>query len=246
MSFQAMTWAVEQKLPAMQKIVLLMMANRANHETGQCYPSHELLATECGMSKRAVIDQISQLEKLGLIEVIRSVGTNGVKNANKYRLRLHLTINCSAGAALGVVQELHEGSAGAAHKPVIEPVSINQSFNHKDIATQKVAAFKKPTISEIGDYCESECLAMDHVQFFDYYEANGWVVGKTKMKDWKAAARNWTRRNQKYNGAENANRSQNTEQRNKPACKPSLVEQAMFDARRVEERHQREYENAAN
>ena len=35
---------------------------------------------------------------------------------------------------------------------------------------------------------------MDAQHFVDYYESNGWIVGKTKMKDWKATARNWARR----------------------------------------------------
>lgn len=55
MSFQAMSWATEQVLPAMQKIVLLMLANRTNHDTGLCYPSHETLAKEYGMTTRSVI-----------------------------------------------------------------------------------------------------------------------------------------------------------------------------------------------
>jgi len=34
---------------------------------------------------------------------------------------------------------------------------------------------------------------MKAIQFFDYYEANGWRVGKNPMKDWKAAVRTWER-----------------------------------------------------
>ncbi|MDD5215347.1 MAG: helix-turn-helix domain-containing protein, partial [Methylococcales bacterium] len=83
MSFQAMTWAVEQELPAMQKIVLLMLANRTNHDTGLCFPSHETLATECGMDKRSVIRQIEKLEAAGLLSVNRS--TN---KPNSYTLNL--------------------------------------------------------------------------------------------------------------------------------------------------------------
>jgi hypothetical protein len=84
MSFQAMTWAVEQELPAMQKIVLLMLANRTNPETGLCFPSHDTLAKECGMDKRSVIRQIEKLEKSQLLKVTRS--TN---KANSYVLNLH-------------------------------------------------------------------------------------------------------------------------------------------------------------
>lgn len=83
MSFQAMTWAVEQELPAMQKIVLLMLANRTNHDTGLCFPSHDTLAKECGMDKRSVIRQIEKLEAAGLLQVNRS--TN---KPNSYTLNL--------------------------------------------------------------------------------------------------------------------------------------------------------------
>jgi hypothetical protein len=133
MSFQAMTWATEQELPAMQKIVLLMMANRTNHDTGLCFPSHDLLAKECGMAKRSLIDQINKLEAAGLIEVMRSANEKGMKNVNRYRLNLHvkaagkekqeLNEIGSAGDALGSAGDALGGSAGAAHKPVIiEPV----------------------------------------------------------------------------------------------------------------------------
>lgn len=84
MSFQAMTWAVEKELPAMQKIVLLMLANRTNPETGLCFPSHDTLAKECGMDKRSVIRQIEKLEIAELLKVTRS--TN---KANSYTLNLH-------------------------------------------------------------------------------------------------------------------------------------------------------------
>ncbi len=84
MSFQAMTWAVEQELPAMQKIVLLMLANRTNHDTGLCFPSHDTLAKECGMDKRSVIRQIEKLEVVELLSVSRS--TN---KPNRYTLNLH-------------------------------------------------------------------------------------------------------------------------------------------------------------
>lgn len=78
-----MTWAVEQELPAMQKIVLLMLANRTNHDTGLCFPSHDTLAKECGMDKRSVINQIAKLEAAGLLSVNRS--TN---KPNSYTLNL--------------------------------------------------------------------------------------------------------------------------------------------------------------
>ena len=53
--------------------------------------------------------------------------------------------------------------------------------------------FKKPTISEIQAYCKERNNSVDPEQFFDFYECKGWMVGKNKMKDWKAAVRTWER-----------------------------------------------------
>ncbi len=78
MSFQVMTWAVEQELPALQKLVLLTLANCCNSHTGRCDPSHDTLATECGMSRGSVRQAIAEIEKKGLIEIRRQT-QNGVK-----------------------------------------------------------------------------------------------------------------------------------------------------------------------
>ncbi|SJM93382.1 hypothetical protein CRENPOLYSF2_3280003 [Crenothrix polyspora] len=94
MSFQAMAWATEHRLPAMQKIVLLMLANRTNPDNGLCFPSHDRLAEDCGMTKRSVIQQIEKLEQSGLINVIRET-RDGVRRVNKYKLNLSKISGCS-------------------------------------------------------------------------------------------------------------------------------------------------------
>ena len=50
-----------------------------------------------------------------------------------------------------------------------------------------------PTVDEVRDYCKERNNTVDAQRFVDYYEANGWHVGKNPMKDWKAAVRNWER-----------------------------------------------------
>ena len=53
--------------------------------------------------------------------------------------------------------------------------------------------FNKPTLEEIQAYCLERNNDVDAERFFDYYESNGWMVGKNKMKNWKAAVRTWER-----------------------------------------------------
>ena len=93
MSFQAMTWAVDHELPAMQKIVLMMMANRFNEDEGYCWPSHDLLAKECGMDKRSVIRQIDKLQDAGLVTTVKTKLNNGLNSGNKYKLNMFVVGN---------------------------------------------------------------------------------------------------------------------------------------------------------
>ena len=87
MSFQAMTWAVEQNLPTNQKMVLLMLANRTNHDTGRCDPSHNRLAADCGMGVTTLKRALAALEQAGLLSVIhRKEGD--VNLPNQYQINM--------------------------------------------------------------------------------------------------------------------------------------------------------------
>lgn len=55
--------------------------------------------------------------------------------------------------------------------------------------------FKKPDIKQIKEYCIQRNNNIDAQYFYDYYESNGWKVGKNTMKDWQATIRTWERRN---------------------------------------------------
>ena len=59
--------------------------------------------------------------------------------------------------------------------------------------------FTPPTVDEVREYCEERGNSVDPQRFVDYYSSNGWMVGKTKMKDWKAAVRTWEQREKQTN-----------------------------------------------
>lgn len=87
MSFQAMAWAIEQRLPTHEKFVLLMLANFTSNERGDCFPSIGRLASDTGLSKDSVERAIKRLEGQGAITVTRRK-VAGVNQPNVYRLQM--------------------------------------------------------------------------------------------------------------------------------------------------------------
>jgi hypothetical protein len=79
--------------------------------------------------------------------------------------------------------------------------SIDKNRLDKDsidnICGAKSKRFVPPTVEEIKDYCLERNNNVDANKFFDFYQAKGWMVGKNKMKDWKACVRTWEKSNSK-------------------------------------------------
>jgi hypothetical protein len=67
----------------------------------------------------------------------------------------------------------------------------NENENENVIKEKKVSVFKKPTIEDVKTYMKE--LGMNDIseRWMSHYESNGWLVGKNKMKDWKASVRTW-------------------------------------------------------
>lgn len=64
----------------------------------------------------------------------------------------------------------------------------------KDNIEGKSGAFTPPTLDEVSAYCQGRGNNVSPQRFIDFYESKGWMVGKNKMKDWKAAIRTWEQR----------------------------------------------------
>ena len=62
-----------------------------------------------------------------------------------------------------------------------------------DSESQTKKRFVPPTLEEVQAYCAERNNNVDPQRFIDHYTSNGWMVGKNKMKDWKAAIRTWER-----------------------------------------------------
>ena len=65
--------------------------------------------------------------------------------------------------------------------------TIKESVKEKSTTSR----FIPPTLEQVQAYCLERNNLVDPNKWFDFYQAKGWMVGKNKMKDWKAAVRTW-------------------------------------------------------
>lgn len=79
-----------------------------------------------------------------------------------------------------------------------ESESESESESIRESKGRKRAAFTPPTLEEITEFCTANAISIDAERFFDYYSSNGWMVGKNKMRDWQAAVRSWSKRDQSF------------------------------------------------
>ncbi len=65
----------------------------------------------------------------------------------------------------------------------------------RSVSACKATRFHPPTTEEVDHFARGNDLSIDSQRFCDYYTAQGWRLSNgNAMKDWKAAARNWARR----------------------------------------------------
>lgn len=89
-------------------------------------------------------------------------------------------------------------------KDSIDKVSIDKNSIVKDskgesVRGEKARRFIPPSVEEVEQYCLERSNNIDAQSFIDFYESKGWMIGKNKMKDWKAAVRTWERSRKKEN-----------------------------------------------
>jgi hypothetical protein len=66
---------------------------------------------------------------------------------------------------------------------------------HKEVKEIKTKEVCRPTIEMLTMYFrEKNAPVSEASKFFDYYESNGWKVGRNSMKNWKSTVNNWIRR----------------------------------------------------
>lgn len=142
----------------------------------------ELIAADTGLHQERVQEMMLDFVKLGLFESESGVITclKLATRTDEYTQKLLRNINS--------VPTL------SGHSP--DKVPPNRIEENR-IEEKRKKKFKPPSLQEITEYRNERKSTVDPETFRDFYESKNWMVGKNKMKDWKAAFRTWEKRGPK-------------------------------------------------
>ena len=117
--------------------------------------------------------------------------------------RARIVAGSNGGSKAPSKQASKTGSNGASDAASKAPSEEEEELGRgirKEEAEEKRARFRAPALEEVAAYASEYCAkqrldlsGFSAERFIDHYTANGWRVGRTPMKDWKATVRNWCR-----------------------------------------------------
>lgn len=187
-------------LPNMMAVFIHLLLT-ANHKDGYSFGVEikrgQVLTSEDGIMRSIRIKRgalrgcLSKLEKSG--EIIRNA-------TNHYSL---ITI-CNYDSYQGGMENDDQQT------DIKQP--SNEQQDNKDVnedngkATKdikpKASQFKPPSLEEVKEYISGRNSRINPETFWNFYEAKGWMVGKNKMKDWKACVRTWENKEKQNAGTQ--------------------------------------------
>ena len=189
-------WVETHYLPISSQILwykLMSICNKAGWSEWVTVGNQRLMAA-LQMSREATLIKVrDELIRAGLIEYKR--GKKGCPN--KYRM-ISFTLK---------IEGKIEVKTGAKTKVKNEKIYKQNELKEKDANASK-KKFTPPTLKEVEAYCKERENTINPVQFIDFYDSKGWMIGKSEMKDWKAAVRTWER-NQKSTSGQLSQRTKN-------------------------------------
>lgn len=167
-------WALDKDING--ELGLLLIISSLCSEKGYCYASNKYLADLFDTTEITISRKLRKLKTKNYITI--EYEKRGAEIKNRFiRLTRLLTDD-------------YQICKPTVNKNVKENnTSINNiNINNKEIYKER---FKKPTLEDVKEYCEERNNGIDAETFINFYESKGWMVGKNKMKDWKACVRTW-------------------------------------------------------
>lgn len=184
----------------------------------------EMLASVTGHQVGTIKQALSMFKELGLIEILENgaiymldiqnfigKGSTEADRRRSYDRKIAQEKELLKVESVRNLREISEKSTPEIETELEKDIEIEKEIHSSaKSTTTKRKRFEKPTLSEIKEYCIERNNNVDAQHFYDYYESNGWKVGKNSMKNWQAAVRTWEKNS--YTNTTKQTKKTNTEQ----------------------------------
>lgn len=152
------------------------------------------LELSTGLSKSGVVRARNVLKQCGLISYrVRSGRQSTIYSINYFACHRETQNGTRTDTQTETQAETVADTQDGTQAETIPRIDKTRLDNKESKPKKITSRFVKPTIDEVLAYCRQRNNQVDANRFVDYYESNGWLVGKAKMKDWRAAVRTWER-----------------------------------------------------
>jgi len=179
-------WLETNYLPYPSQLLwykLMCLGNRSGWSEWVIVDNRRLMAMMQQKQEKTLIRWRDTLVNAGLVVYKR--GTKG--SPGKYKL-LSFTVNNTAQMT----------AQTTAYMTAYTPAQTTAIYKHKQNKTKEDVSldtskktFAVPDLFEVEAYCKERGNCLDAQKFIDFYTSKGWMIGKNRMKDWKAAVRTW-------------------------------------------------------
>ena len=163
------------------------------------FPSIKLMTEQHGVGRNTIIKGIKSLESWNIIAVNRlnhkskiDRTNQGMWKANGYTLldKSQWEPSPSKGQRPSPSQDTPSPS----QEPDLVLLEDTKETHSKETHSKERGRFTPPSLEEVSLYCLERGNKIDAQGFIDFYASKGWLIGKNKMKDWRAAVRTWESR----------------------------------------------------
>ena len=171
---------------------VFMMSNKLPY-------TDEMLATIFRRDLNTVRLALTTFERFGMIEVIDDVIT--IPNWNKhqtldaYERKKERDRIYQQERRCRQQEPITEKSSDKSSDVVVSEEDKEEDIDKEKKENTKRKSFVPPTVDEVKDYLDSVGSKVDAEAFVAFYESKDWMIGRNKMKSWKAAIVTWEKRN---------------------------------------------------
>lgn len=151
----------------------------------------EVIAHDTGIHYERIEEMMSYMVNLGLFE-----NSNGIITCIKLAKRLDQSMTSNP-----EMREIISRMRGDNHDPIMtESCKIRLDQNRVEKKhNKKSSRFTPPSLDQIIIYCQERNNKINPDQFVNFYQSKNWMIGKNKMKDWKACIRTWEAKDKNTN-----------------------------------------------